>query len=123
MNNQRRVILIFGLLSSLLAFFTAYAVIKRTEIKIFDSYKTSSLMTVKTLAFNSADIIYSLPAQKTAEKLKQYTQNLLTDNDDIEYISYKDNNSEEVLTAGRKNENFSKNSFLVNVPMYADNKL
>ena len=118
MNNQSRTIIIFWVLSSLLIFFTAFIVIDKTQQKITESYKNFALMMTKTLASESVILTKDFSENEKISRLKIYTDDLLKDNQDIEFISYKNENSEEYFFAGKKNDKPDKNFYIVNMPMY-----
>ncbi len=123
MNNQSKTIIIFWFLSSLLIFFTALVVIDKTQQKIYESYRNFGLMLTRTLAAESINIISGLPQEEKQIKLENYTQRILKDNNDIEYIDYKNNESQVYFSIGEKTKAETKNAFLINVPMYFNGKI
>jgi len=122
-NNQSKTIIIFWFLSSLLIFFTAFVIIEKTQRTISASYKNFGEMLTRTLASESIDLIQNLPLEEKQNKLKQYAQKLMKDNQEIEFIDYKNNESEVYFSVGEKNNKTTKNSFIINTTMYANNKL
>ena len=123
MNNQSRIIIIFWVLSSLFIFFTAFIVIDKTQQKIAESYKNFALMMTKTLASESVILTKDFDESEKILRLKTYTSDLLKDNKDIKYIKYKDKNSKEYFSAEDKNDDKTKNFFIVNMPMYVENDI
>ena len=123
MNNQSKTIIIFWFFSSLLIFFTAFFVIDKTQQKIEKSYQDFGLMLARTLASESIDLIKGLPTDEKQIKLELYTQKLLQDNKDIEFIEYKNTESETYFTIGEKSDKENKNSLIVNAPMYLEEKI
>lgn len=122
-NNQSKTIIVFWVLSSLLIFFTAHVVIDKTQLKISESYRNFGLMLTRTLASESIETIKGLPTEEKQQKLEAYTGRILKDNKDIEYIDYKNNESEVYFSIGEKAAIETKNAFLVNVPMYLGDKI
>ncbi|MCR4881285.1 MAG: cell wall metabolism sensor histidine kinase WalK [bacterium] len=121
MNNQSRIIIIFWVLSSLFIFFMAFIAIDKTQQKITESYNNFALMLTKTLASESVILTGDFPKEEQNARLKIYTDELLKDNQDIEFINYKDKNADVYFSAGEKSDKSPKNSFLIDVPMYKDN--
>ena len=104
MNNQSKTIIIFWFLSSLLIFFTAHVVIDKTQTKISESYRNFALMLTRTLASESIEMIKGLPTEEKQVKLEAYTQRILKDNQDIEFVDYKNNESAVYFSIGEKTE-------------------
>ncbi len=123
MNNQSKTIIIFWFLSSLLIFFTAFVIIDKTQKTIASSYKNFGEMLTRTLATESIDLIKNLPDEQKQKKLEQYAQKLMKDNQEIEYIEYKNNESEVYFSIGDKVEKTEKNSFIINTTMYFNGKI
>ena len=80
-------------------------------------------MLTRTLATESIDLIKGLPTEEKQAKLEKYTQKLMKDNGDIEFVEYKNSETQPYFTIGNKRENTDKNSFLINVPMYFEDKI
>jgi hypothetical protein len=100
MNNQSKTIIIFWFLSSLLIFFTAFVIIDKTQNTISASYKNFGEMLTRTLASESIDLIKNLPPEEQQLKLEHYATKLMKDNEEIEYINYKNNESEIYFSIG-----------------------
>ena len=113
MNNQSKTIIIFWFLSSLLIFFTALVVIDKTHQKISESYRNFGLMLTRTLASESIDLISGLSQEEKQSKLENYTKNIMKDNTDIEYIDYKNTESQVYFSIGDKKDIENKNAFLI----------
>jgi len=123
MNNQSKTIIIFWFLSSLLIFFTAFVIIDKTQNTISASYKNFGEMLTRTLASESIDLIKNLPPEEQQLKLEHYATKLMKDNEEIEYINYKNNESEIYFSIGEKLDKTKKNSFIINTTMYDNNKI
>jgi len=123
MNNQSKIIILFCLFSSVLIFLTANIVIDKTQTKITESYRNFGLMLTKTLASESIEMIKGLPTEEKQTKLENYTTRILKDNKDIEFIDYKNNESNVYFSIGEKTQEENKNAFMVNVPMYLADKI
>ena len=123
MNNQSKTIIMFWVLSSLLIFLTAFVIIGKTQKTISYSYKNFGAMLTRTLASESIDLIKDLPVEEKQAKLEHYSQKLMQDNQEIEYIEYKNNDSDVYFSIGEKSNVASKNSFNIDTPLYLNNKI
>ncbi|MCQ2957607.1 MAG: cell wall metabolism sensor histidine kinase WalK [Candidatus Gastranaerophilales bacterium] len=123
MNNQSKTIIIFWFLSSLLIFFTAFVIIGKTQKTISTSYRNFGKMLTQTLASESVDIIKDLPEEEKQVKLEHYSKKLMKDNQEIEYIEYKNNASDVYFSIGEKSDFVNKNSFNIDTPLYLNNKI
>lgn len=118
MSNQSKTVIIGWFVISLLIFATACFVIEKTEQKITESYRSFGLVLSKTLASESINLISGSTDENKQERLDAYTKKIIADNNDIEYIEYRDNDFNTYLLIGEKSLNEDKNSFSITVPMY-----
>lgn len=97
--------------------------IDKTQQTISESYQNFGLVLSRTLATESTDLIKGLPPEDKKYKLEFYSEKLMHDNKDIEYIIYKNNESEVLYQFGSKPQKEDKNAFSINVPMYLNENI
>jgi len=120
LSSQNRLIIFGSLLSSLFIVITAWLVINNTQKTILDSYYNFGSMLAKTLSIESASLIDS----KAIDKLRDHTQQIISNSEDIAYIVYRDSDGAVIYSSKESSSLFgnTKNSTMeVSQPLTVKN--
>jgi len=90
LNSQNKLIIFGSILSSFFVVITAWLVINNTQKTILDSYHNFGSMLAKTLSIESSTLISGLSNAQSLKKLKDHTEQIINNSEDIAYVVYRD---------------------------------
>ena len=107
LNSQNKLIIFGSLLSSIFVVITAWFVINNTQKTILDSYYNFGSMLTKTLSIESSNLISDLPGSRGIKKLKEHTEQIVNNSEDIAYVIYRDSQGNVIYSSKQNNPDFA----------------
>lgn len=120
LNSQNKLIIFGSILSSVFIVLTAWFVIDNTQKTILDSYYNFGSMLTKTLSIESSALISGLSDAQGVIKLREHTEQIVNNSEDIDYVVYKDARGKVIYSSKRTNPAFddeNKSSIAVSQPL------
>ena len=109
LNSQNKLIIFGSILSSIFVVITAWFVINNTQKTILDSYHNFGSMLTKTLSIESSTLISDLSSTKGLKKLKEHTEQIIANSEDIAYVVYRDQLGNIIYSSKQNNPAFENN--------------
>ncbi|MEI8390049.1 MAG: ATP-binding protein [bacterium] len=106
LNSQNKLIIFGSILSSIFVVITAWFVINNTQKTILDSYHNFGSMLTKTLSIESSTLISDLSSTKGLKKLKEHTEQIIANSEDIAYVVYRDQLGNIIYSSKQNNPAF-----------------
>lgn len=106
LNSQNKLIIFGSILSSIFVVITAWFVINNTQKTILDSYHNFGSMLTKTLSIESSTLISDLSGTKGLKKLKEHTEQIIANSEDIAYVVYRDQLGNIIYSSKQNNPAF-----------------
>jgi two-component system sensor histidine kinase NblS len=103
LNSQNKLIIFGSLLSSVFIVLTAWFVIDNTQKTITDSYYNFGSMLTKTLSIESSALISGLSNAQSIAKLKEHTEQIVRNSEDIAYVVYKNSTGQVIYSNKQTN--------------------
>lgn len=91
LNSQNKLIIFGSIISSALIVATAWFVISNTQKTILESYRNFGIMLAKTFAVEAVDFIENYEEETSRAKLRNHSENIVANSEDISSIVYMDN--------------------------------
>jgi two-component system sensor histidine kinase NblS len=108
LNSQNKLIIFGSILSSIFVVITAWFVINNTQKTILDSYHNFGSMLAKTLSIESSSLLSDLPTSQGLRKLKEHTEQIINNSEDIDYITYRTPQGNIIYSSTQNNPAFEK---------------
>lgn len=115
LNSQNKLIIFGSILSSIFVVITAWFVIDNTQKTILDSYHNFGSMLAKTLSIESSSLLSDLPDAKGIRKLKEHTEQIINNSEDIAYVVYRDQLGNIIYSSKQNNPAFENNQNKQNI--------
>lgn len=106
LNSQNKLIVFGSVLSSIFVVITAWLVINNTQKTILDSYYNFGSMLAKTLSIESSSLISGLSNSQSIIKLKEHTEQIVNNSEDIAYVVYRDSRGNVIYSNKQNNPAF-----------------
>jgi len=106
LNSQNKLIIFGSILSSIFVVITAWLVINNTQKTILDSYYNFGSMLAKTLSIESSSLLSDLPTAQGIKKLKEHTEQIINNSEDIAYVVYRDQLGNIIYSSKQNNPAF-----------------
>lgn len=106
LNSQNKLIVFGSVLSSIFVVITAWLVINNTQKTILDSYYNFGSMLAKTLSIESSSLISGLSNSQSIIKLKEHTEQIVNNSEDIAYVVYRDSMGNVIYSNKQNNPAF-----------------
>ena len=106
LNSQNKLIIFGSILSSIFVVITAWLVIDNTQKTILDSYYNFGSMLAKTLSIESSSLLSDLPTSQGIKKLKEHTEQIINNSEDISYVVYRDQLGNIIYSSKQNNPAF-----------------
>ena len=120
LNSQNKLIIFGSILSSIFVVITAWFVINNTQKTILDSYYNFGSMLTKTLSIESSNLISGLSSSRGMQKLKEHTEQIVDNSEDISYVIYRDSQGNIIYSSKQNNpafENGDPTTYKVSQPL------
>jgi two-component system, OmpR family, sensor histidine kinase NblS len=114
-NSQNKLIIFGSILSSIFVVITAWLVINNTQKTILDSYHNFGSMLTKTLSIESSTLISGLSSTQSLVKLKEHTEQIIKNSEDIAYVVYRDPAGNVIYSSKQNNPDFENSENKTNI--------
>ena len=115
LNSQNKLIIFGSILSSIFVVITAWFVIDNTQKTILDSYHNFGSMLAKTLSIESSSLLSGLPTSQGIKKLKEHTEQIINNSEDIAYVVYRDQLGNIIYSSKQNNPAFENTEAKPNI--------
>jgi len=115
LNSQNKLIIFGSILSSIFVVITAWLVINNTQKTILDSYYNFGSMLAKTLSIESSSLLSDLPTSQGIKKLKEHTEQIINNSEDIAYVVYRDQLGNIIYSSKQNNPAFENTETKPNI--------
>ena len=115
LNSQNKLIIFGSILSSIFVVITAWLVIDNTQKTILDSYYNFGSMLAKTLSIESSSLLSDLPTSQGIKKLKEHTEQIINNSEDISYVVYRDQLGNIIYSSKQNNPAFENTEAKPNI--------